>query len=108
MDVSRDTFGRYAGDLGNLRLRVSPLAFPLSPFFFFYYYYFLTFICFLTTVERPSLSKLHRDRVHRARLHIDRDFHSLVSLRRLAKWGLGPNPSEEALAHEITVRKSKF
>ena len=35
MDVGQDTFGRYAGDLGNLRLRVSPLAFPLSPFFFF-------------------------------------------------------------------------
>nr|POE78701.1 hypothetical protein CFP56_53832 [Quercus suber] len=56
-------------------------------------------------VGRPTLSKLHCDRVHRARLHIDRDFHSLVNLRRLAKWGLGPNPSDIALAHEITVRK---
>ena len=81
----------------------------LSPFpLLFTIYYFLTFIYFLTAVERPLLSKLHRDRVHRARLHSDRDFHSLVSLRRLAKWGLGPNPFEEALAHEITVRKSKF
>ena len=81
----------------------------LSPFsLLFTTNYFLTFICFLTAVEQPSLSKLHRDRVHRARLHPERDFHSLVSLRRLAKWGLGPNPSAEALAHEITVRKSKF
>ena len=81
----------------------------LSPFpLLFTICYFLTFICFLTAVELPSLSKLHRDRVHRARLHSERDFHSLVSLRQLAKWGLGLNPSAEALAHEITVRKSKF
>jgi len=32
----------------------------------------------------------------------------LVTLRQLAKWGLGPNPSDKALAHEITVRRSKF
>ena len=54
------------------------------------------------------MSKFHRDRVHRARLHTDRSFRSLVTLRRLAKWGLGPEPSDEAIAHEVTVRKSKF
>ena len=107
MDVGWDTFGRYAGDLGNLRPEGKSLSFPPLLFFFFYYY-FLTFICFLSAVERLSLSKLHRDRVHRARLHSNRDFHSLVSLKRLAKWGLGPISSKEALAHEITVRKSKF
>ncbi|XP_065620318.1 uncharacterized protein LOC136067574 [Quercus suber] len=77
-DVGRDSFGHFSGDLGNLR----PEA-----------------------VGRPTLSKLHRDRVHRARLYADRDFHTLVSLRRLAKWGFGPQPSDVALAHEITVRK---
>ena len=41
-------------------------------------------------------------------LHTDRSFRSLVTLRRLAKWGLGPEPSDEAIAHEVTVRKSKF
>ena len=30
----------------------------------------------------------------------------MVSLKRLAKWGLGPISSKEALAHEITVRKN--
>ena len=64
-------------------------------------------ICF-KGVKRPSLSKFNHDRVHRARFHVDRDFQSLVTLRRLAKWGLGPEPSDEAIAHEVTVRRSKF
>ena len=54
------------------------------------------------------MSKLSRDRVHGARPHIDRSFHSLVTLRRLAKWGLGPEPSDEAIAHEVTTRRSEF
>ena len=64
-------------------------------------------IC-LIGVKRPSLSKFHRDRVHRACLFTDRDFCSLVTLRRLAKWGLDLEPSDEAIAHEVTVRRSKF
>ena len=79
----------------------------------FYIYIYLNFFFFLpitcfTGVKRPALSKFHRDRVHRARLHAERDFHSLVTLTRLAKWGLGPEPSDEAITHEVTVRKSKF
>ena len=62
----------------------------------------------MIAVKRPSLSKFHRDRVHRARLFADRDFRSLVTLRRLAKWELGPEPLNEAIAHEVTVKRSKF
>ena len=32
----------------------------------------------------------------------------MVSLQRLATWGLGPKPSVEALAHEITTRRHEF
>ncbi|XP_050259671.1 uncharacterized protein LOC126704685 [Quercus robur] len=72
VDVGKDPFAPYSGDLGNFH--------PEG-------------------VKRPSLSKFHHDRVHRARLYVNRDFHSLVTLRRLAKWGL---------AHKVIVRRSKF
>ena len=83
-------------------------------YYIYYYYYFLCILinflftyCFVA-VGRPSLSKFHRDRVHRACLHVERDFHSLVTLRRLAKWGLGPEPSDEAIAHEVTIRRREY
>ena len=66
------------------------------------------FTHFIAAIKRPSLSKFHRDHVHRAHLHADRSFRSLVTLRRLAKWGLGPKPLEEAIAHEVTVHRSKL
>ncbi|XP_075670052.1 uncharacterized protein LOC142639799 [Castanea sativa] len=78
IEVGRDTFPPYTRELGNLRQEA---------------------------VRRPSLSKFHRDGVHRARLHPERDFHSLVTLQRLHRWGLGLDPSVEALAHELTVRR---
>ena len=62
----------------------------------------------IIAVKRSSVSKFHLDCVHRARLHADRSFCSLVTLRRLAKWGLGPEPSNETIAHEVTVCKSKL
>ena len=66
------------------------------------------FTHYVIIVNHPSLSKFHCDRVYRARLHADRSFRSLVTLRRLTKWGLGPEPSDEAIAHEVTVRRSKL
>ena len=65
---------------------------------------------FIIAVGCPSLSKFHRDRVHRACLHADRSFHLLVTLQCLATWGLSPEPSIEALAHELIIcrRESIF
>ena len=37
-----------------------------------------------------------------------RTFHELVTLSRLAAWGLGPVPTTENLGHEETTRRSKY
>ena len=54
------------------------------------------------------MSRFYVERIQKARLYTDKPFHFLVSLQRLATWGLGPEPSVEALAHEITTRKREF
>ena len=37
-----------------------------------------------------------------------RTFHDLVTLSRLAAWGLGPVPTAENLGHEETTCRSKY
>ena len=54
------------------------------------------------------MSRFYIERIQKARLYTDRTFHFLVSLQRLATWGLGPEPSVEALAHKITTRRHEF
>ena len=108
VDVGRDTFAPYTGDLGNLRPEGMPSPFSLLFLPFYLLFVCLTFTYCFTALGRPSLSKFHRNRVHRAHLFVDRNFHSLVTLQCLAKWGLGPEPSTEAIAHEVTVRRRKF
>ena len=54
------------------------------------------------------MDRFYVERIQKARLYTDRTFHSLVSLQRLAAWGLGPIPSAEALAHEITTRRREL
>ena len=54
------------------------------------------------------MDRFYVERIQKARLYTDRTFHSLVSLQRLATWGLGPEPSAEALAHEITTRRHEL
>ena len=38
----------------------------------------------------------------------ERTFHYLVTLSRLAAWGLGPVPIAENLGHEETTRRRKY
>ena len=54
------------------------------------------------------MDRFYVECIQKARLYIDRMFHSLVSLQRLAAWGLGPIPSAKALAHEITTRRREL
>ena len=58
-------------------------------------------------VRRQSLSRFYLESVQKARLYIDRAFHSLVTLQRLAIWGLGPEPSTKVLPHKLTVRRGE-
>ena len=54
------------------------------------------------------MDRFYVERIQKARLYTDRTFHSLVSLQHLATWGLGPEPSAEALAHKITTRRREL
>ena len=59
-------------------------------------------------VIRPHLDKLHLKRIERVRAFPGRTFHDLVTLSRLAAWGLGPLPIAENLNHEETTRRSEY
>ena len=63
---------------------------------------------FVSGVRRPHLDRFYIERIQKTRLYTDKAFHSLVSHQRLATWSLGPIPSAETLAHEITTRRHKL
>ena len=63
---------------------------------------------FISGARRPHLIRFYVERIQKAHLYTDRTFHFLVSLQRLATWGLGPEPSVEALVHEITTHRHEF
>ena len=54
------------------------------------------------------MDRFYVEHIQKARLYTDRTFHSLVSLQCLAAWGLGPIPSAETHAHEITTRRREL
>ena len=54
------------------------------------------------------MDRFYVECIQKARLYTDRTFHSLVSLQRLATWGLGLEPFAETLAHEITTRRCEL
>ena len=64
----------------------------------------LTFPFIDAAIVRPRLDKFYLDRIDQVRVFPGRTFHNLVTLSRLAAWGLGPEPSTENLAHEETTR----
>ena len=58
-------------------------------------------------VVRPHLDKFFLDRIEVVRTFPGRTIHDLVTLSRLATWGLGPVPTAENLSHEELTRRSK-
>ena len=79
VEVGRNTFAPYTGELDNLR--------PEGMFMFCFIVLSVIIFCLQScnpfiflAIGRPSLSKFHHDRVLRAHLHIDRSFHLLVTL----------------------------
>ena len=54
------------------------------------------------------MNRFYVECIQKVRLYTNRTFHSLVSLQHLTTWGLGPEPSAEALAHEITTRRREL
>ena len=58
-------------------------------------------------VVRPPLDKFYLDRIDVVHAFPVRTFHELVTLSRLAAWGLSLVPNVENLGHEETTRQSK-
>ena len=74
---------------------------------------FLTFNCLTplfidAAIVRPRLDKFYLDRIDSVRAFPGRTFHDLVTLSRLAAWGLSPLPTAENLSHEETTRRSEY
>ena len=68
----------------------------------------LALFIFFSAVAYPSLRKFYLNCIQKARSFVDRTFHSLVMLYCLSTYGLGPVPTNVALAHELTTRQRKF
>ena len=96
--VGRDPFPPYTGEMGIFVQRVCYFSLLVLLLLL----YPSNFICFFffspPGVRRPSLSKFYLDHVQQASSFTNRAFHSLVTLRHLATWRLGSEPTEEALA----------
>ena len=54
------------------------------------------------------MDKFYLDQIDQVRAFPRRTFHDLVTLSRLAAWGLGPLPTAENLSHEETTRRSEY
>ena len=59
-------------------------------------------------VVRPRLDEFYLDRIDVVHAFPESTFHYLVTLSRLAAWGLGPVPIAENLGHEETTRRRKY
>ena len=102
-------FPPFTSPLGRLRLE-GMFSFHFILFFFTCFLSFnrLTLSFGDAAVVCPRLDKFYLDRIDEVRTFPGRTFHDLVTLSRLAAWGLGPIPTAENLSHEETTHRSKY
>ena len=101
-------FPPFTSPIDHLRLEgMFPFQFT-SFLFFFSTFNRLTHLFIDAVVIRPQLDKFYLDRIDRVRAFPRRTFHDLITLSRLAVWGLDPLPIAENLSHEETTRRSEY
>ena len=108
--MHRAPFPPFTNPIGRLRPDgMFSSQFILSFFLFFFLSFNRLTIHYIdATVIRPRLDKFHLERIERVGAFLGRTFHDLVTLSRLAAWGLGPLPTAENLNHEETTRRSEY
>ena len=117
--MSNAPFPPFTIPLGRLHPEgMSPFHF-ISFLFFFFLFFFSFYIfsnlqssnpIFFTnaTVAHTLLNKFYLDRIYQVRTFLGRSFHSLVTLSRLAAWGLGLVPIAKNRSHKETTLRSKY
>ena len=110
VDVHNAPFPPFTNPIGRLR----PEGMFSSQFFFFFSTFNRLTVLFIdAAVIRPRLDKFYLDRIDSVRAFPGRTFHDLVTLSRLAAWGLGPLPTAENLSLrkplvEVSIVHSTF
>ena len=108
-DVDNPPFPPFTSPLGCLHPEgMLPFHFILFLFTCFLSFNRLTLSFGDAAVVRPCLEKVYLDWIDEVRTFPGRTFHDLVTLNRLATWGLGPLPTVENLSHEETTHRSKY
>ena len=109
--MHRAPFPPFTNPIGRLRpegMFSSQFILLFFLFFFFISFNRLTILYIDAAVIHPRLDKFHLERIERVRAFPGRTFHDLVTLSRLAAWGLGPLPTAENLNHEETTHRSEY
>ena len=97
-------FPPFTSSLGRLRPEgMFPFHFILCFLIRVLSFFRLTLSCGDAAVVRPRLDKVYLDQIDEVCTFPRRTFHDLVTLSRLAAWGLGPLPTAENLSHEETT-----
>ena len=109
VDVRSAPFPPFTSPIGRLRLE-GMFSFQFISFLFYLFSTFnrLTLLFIDATVIRSRLDKFYLDQIDQVCAFPGRTFHDLVTLSRLAAWGLGPLPTAENLSHEETIRRSEY